>query len=513
MLRLIVLILLLSVCFFNAAEAQLKIVLMHCGQGNAAFIQSPSGKSAVIDASLSNTEGTNLLSFVRDTTAYTKTALRHLDYTFLGHYHADHITGMDEVINGLTNDSILVGCYDRGGSYGTTAYTNYVNAAGTKRTTSTLGQLFDLGSGVTLRTVCMNGQIWNGGSVSTTDENTSSLGLLLTYGSFKMVISTDIAGANSSPYSDMESLLAPVLGRVTAMVVNHHGSATSSNTTWTQTLHPKISIISCATNSYGHPTATAINNLTAVDSNYIYQTQPGSGAAIPAGRGVITNSNIWLLVDSTSVTVHYGTKDSTYPLNPLAVEFAGMNVINDQDENIEITWRTESENNCYQWRIERSAEDQTGFCEIGTAPGRGTANSPGQYKFTDRAILIDGTYYYRLAQIDHSGQTTIYGPVSINYQKGKPSLFWLAQSSPNPYSHGKLTINYALNNPAQTSLKIFNILGQDVKSLINEFKEAGFYSASWDGRDNNGREVSNGIYYYRLSSGQNSSCKKLIIIR
>jgi beta-lactamase superfamily II metal-dependent hydrolase len=102
----------------TAKSQQMKVVIMHCGQGNAAFIQSPSGKCAIIDGGPTNTEGTNLLSFIQDTIG-----LNHLDYTFVSHYHTDHITGLDEVINGLTRDSILVGCFDRGESYSTGAFT------------------------------------------------------------------------------------------------------------------------------------------------------------------------------------------------------------------------------------------------------------------------------------------------------------------------------------------------------------------------------------------------------
>ena len=88
------------------------------------------------------------------------------------------------------------------------------------------------------------------------------------------------------------------------MQVNHPRISDQHQHHLTQALHPKISVISCGpANGYGHPTQTAIDNLEAVDSNYIYQTEPGDAGAgtILAGRGVITNSNIWLLVNSTSV--------------------------------------------------------------------------------------------------------------------------------------------------------------------------------------------------------------------
>jgi beta-lactamase superfamily II metal-dependent hydrolase len=502
------LILFLSVAYFcwqTAESQQMKVVVMHCGQGNAAFVQSPSGVSAILDGSPSTTEGNNLLSFVQDTMG-----LSHLDYTFLGHYHADHINGMDELINGLGRDSIIVGCYDRGESYGTVAYTSYVTATGAKRATALLGQVFDLGSGVTLQCVSKNGKTLSGDSiVPGAEENNESMGMLLTYGNFKMLFANDIAGYNSGSYKDQETILAPDIGDISVLNVNHHGSATSSNPTYISTLQPEVSIITVGTNGYGHPTQLALDRLAALSTNHIYQTEIGGGGTLPAARDSIVNTNIWIMVGPSLYTV---AQRDTYYLAPLAVEFAGMQVMNDQDGDIKISWRTESENNSYQWLIERSDGDQGGFCGIGTVPGRGSANASGQYEFFDGSILKDGLYYYRLVQIDRSGQTTYYGPVSITYKKGIPAVFQLAQNHPNPFRH-VTTISYQLSNPGQTDLKVYNILGQEVKSLIDKYQEAGYYSAEWDGKDNLGNTVSGGIYYYRLSSDQNKSFKKLVFIR
>jgi competence protein ComEC len=500
------LILVLFACCCQIAESQqMKVVVMHCGQGNAAFIQSPSGKCAIIDGGPTNAEGTNLLSFIQDTMGLT-----HLDYTFVSHYHTDHITGLDDVINGLTSDSILTGCFDRGESYTTQAYTNYVNAAGSKRTTAVLGQVFDLGSGVSLQCVCKNGKTISGDSiVPGAEENNEALGLLLSCGSFKMLFANDIAGYNSGSYKDQESILAPDVGDISVLSVNHHGSATSSNPTYISTLQPEVSVISVGTNSYGHPAQAALDRLAALSTNNIYQTALGSGGTLPSARDSIVNSNIWILVGPSLYTV---ARRDTYNLAPQAVEFAGMNVTHTHDDNIKIDWRTESENNCYLWRVERSIEGQIGFAEIGTVPGKGTSSSPGQYEFTDRSVQYEGTYYYRLAQIDRSGQASYYGPVSINFRKGIPAYFQLAQNHPNPLRQAT-DISYQLPASGPVSLKVYNIMGQEVRTLANGIMPAGSHCASWDGRDDQGRQVSPGIYYYRLSSGSNSSCKKLTVIR
>lgn len=289
--------------------AQLRITCFDVGQGNGAYLQSPSGMNAIIDAGPSNTVGRRMWAFMRDSMH-----VKHLDYTFLSHYHLDHIDGMDRIIDSVQvyPDSFRIGAYDRGYSYTTAAYDEYVAAAGAKRHTATLGENYDFGNGVNAQCICANGKTLSGDSVTmNSEENNNSLGLLITYGTFKMVFATDIAGYNSGSYKDVESILAPDIGPVSVMVVNHHGSATSSNPTWVSTLDPKASIISIGqNNTYPHPTQEAIDRLCANSSTYIYQTEnsPTGGGTIPAGRGRVTNSNIHILVGDTSFTVsgdHY----------------------------------------------------------------------------------------------------------------------------------------------------------------------------------------------------------------
>lgn len=304
---------------FSAAllSAQLRITCFDVGQGNGAYIQSSSGKNAVIDAGPDDAVGQNIWSFIRDTMQ-----IRHLDYTFASHYHDDHIDGLDQILDSASvyPDSFRVGSYDRGYSYDNGAYDEYVASAGAKRHAVALGQVFDLDSGVTIQCVGLNGKTLSGDSIATsTDENNNSLALLIGYGAFKMIFATDLAGYNSSPYKDVETILAPDIGPVSVMIVNHHGSATSSNPAWVSTLKPAASIISMGhNNTYHHPTQETIDRLCANSGTYIYQTEdsPANSGIIPAGRGRVTNSNIHILVDETWFTVD----GDYYSLTPLGTE-------------------------------------------------------------------------------------------------------------------------------------------------------------------------------------------------
>jgi flagellar hook assembly protein FlgD len=63
------------------------------------------------------------------------------------------------------------------------------------------------------------------------------------------------------------------------------------------------------------------------------------------------------------------------------------------------------------------------------------------------------------------------------------------------------------------SLKIYNIKGELVRTLIEEYKPAGYHTVTWDGKNEDGMEVSSGVYFYRMVSGDFSSTKKMVMIK
>lgn len=74
-------------------------------------------------------------------------------------------------------------------------------------------------------------------------------------------------------------------------------------------------------------------------------------------------------------------------------------------------------------------------------------------------------------------------------------------------------INYQLPQNGVTSLKVYNLLGQEVRSLVNEFKSSGVYSSQWNGCDASNRRVSSGVYIIRLKSGEQSTTAKMVVVR
>ncbi|MCD6579942.1 MBL fold metallo-hydrolase [bacterium] len=299
---LIIFILILSIFSDN-----LKVYFVNVGQGDGTLIITPSGKTIVMDCNSGT--GDRILKILNDN-GYGNT----IDYMIATHYHDDHIGGLDDVINGsggYTGVDVIYGCYDRGGSSGTGAYTNYKNAVDSTtggRKTVILGSNIDLGDGVSFTFVTENGNVYNsGGSYFTTDENGLSVSIHLRYKEFDLFIGGDLT-------SGVEELLGPKLGDIDVYQVDHHGSTTSSAENFITAMKAEVSIISCGDgNSYGHPKQEIIDRLVSHNS-YIYQTELGAGGTIPIGKGEVASNTILLSTNGCSYDISYGTSPiKTYP--------------------------------------------------------------------------------------------------------------------------------------------------------------------------------------------------------
>jgi hypothetical protein len=95
---------------------------------------------------------------------------------------------------------------------------------------------------------------------------------------------------------------------------------------------------------------------------------------------------------------------------------------------------------------------------------------------------------------------------------GVPLQFKLSQNAPNPWASGT-RISYTLSHEAQVALRVYNPAGQLVRTLVDGGESAGFKQVAWDGRDDGGRRVPSGVYFYRLQAGAFSDTKKMVLIR
>jgi len=94
----------------------------------------------------------------------------------------------------------------------------------------------------------------------------------------------------------------------------------------------------------------------------------------------------------------------------------------------------------------------------------------------------------------------------------QPLGFALSQNYPNPFNPSTV-IQYRLPQSGHATLTIYNLLGEQVITLVNELKEAGSYSVRWDGRDRQGRAVANGVYVYQLGVGDLVAKRKMLYLK
>jgi hypothetical protein len=212
-----------------------------------------------------------------------------------------------------------------------------------------------------------------------------------------------------------------------------------------------------------------------------------------------TFSNIIFSFYNTSTT-----QVDSYEINdPLPVElvyFTG----NLNGNSVELRWRTETEVNNYGFSIERTTENSD-WLALGFAEGHGNSNSPNQYTFSDFDIYQSSDYNYRLKQTDNDG-TFEYSDV-ITVIVGVPILYSLGQNYPNPFNP-ETRIDYTLPEKQLVSLRIYNSLGELVRELVSEIKEAGSYSVMFDASN-----LSSGIYIYMVRASEFSENKKMILLK
>jgi beta-lactamase superfamily II metal-dependent hydrolase len=262
------------------APVGLTVMLVNVGQGDGIVVRSPSGQIHVIDAGPGGQGTVSMLP------AIAALAPLSYGYTFLSHFHEDHVGGLDEVLLALPFQFAI----DRGdvNRPSNTWNNNYIAAAGSRRQTVVLGNVYALGGGAVIRCIAHNGQVLGGAFVDPTtssqEENSRSLVLRLEYGQFAMWFAGDLTGGASGT-ADVEGPASLACGDVDVYKLNHHGSASSTNLNLVARLNPELCVVSAGVgNSFGHPTTSVVNRLNqAAAARALLATTTGSGNTIGFG--------------------------------------------------------------------------------------------------------------------------------------------------------------------------------------------------------------------------------------
>jgi hypothetical protein len=171
--------------------------------------------------------------------------------------------------------------------------------------------------------------------------------------------------------------------------------------------------------------------------------------------------------------------------------------------SIQLNWTTETEVNNYGFDVERKSS--TGSWEkISFVNGNGNSNSTKQYSFIDNEVN-SGTYSYRLKQIDNDGKYSYSKIIEISLLKSIE--YTLAQNYPNPFNPTTL-ISFTLPEAGTVKLTVYNLLGQEIKTLVSGYKDSGVHFYYFDAED-----LNSGVYIYKFETKGFTQTRKMTLFK
>jgi hypothetical protein len=244
---------------------------------------------------------------------------------------------------------------------------------------------------------------------------------------------------------------------------------------------------------------------------------PGSNAA-PTTLSYVDSDSLIKIVSQPAGTTYYyyafiteadGNNAWTAPIwvtvteSILPVELTSFNA--SEKNNIAIlNWSTATETNNVGFEIEKK-ESGSVWNKIGFISGNGTSSSKNSYSYSDKLKGNEKQVFYRLKQIDKDGNYKYSNEIELNV--ALPIIYSLEQNYPNPFNPAT-TIKYQIAKAGNVSLKIYDVLGKEIKTLVNENQAEGFYNIKFDAS-----KLTSGVYIYRLKSNNFVSSKKMILVK
>ncbi|WKZ68546.1 MAG: T9SS type A sorting domain-containing protein [Melioribacteraceae bacterium] len=223
-----------------------------------------------------------------------------------------------------------------------------------------------------------------------------------------------------------------------------------------------------------------------------------------------------IIIDGIRVSDSWSQAPLPVELTKFEAEYA--------NNSVQLNWETATETNNAGFEVQRQNSElgtQNSEWEVLTfIPGHGTTNSPKYYSYTDNDLPDLDKVFYRLRQIDNDGTDAYSKTVEVDLG-GVTSVedemqfeFALEQNYPNPFNP-VTTINFTLPSVGtthelslQAKLTVYNLLGQEVHTLVNEVKSAGSYQIQFDASD-----LPSGIYFYSLTYGNHNQTRKLALLK
>ena len=223
------------------------------------------------------------------------------------------------------------------------------------------------------------------------------------------------------------------------------------------------------------------------------------------------SSDVTPVFSATSLSVSVTTLEATLPveMSDFGYSLKGNQII--------LNWETKTETGNFGWEVESrqiplnpplvkvETNGVSGeFQKIGFVAGKGTTTEKQIYSFASPITHHSSQEFFRLKQIDTDGNASYSNVLSVNLQPEKISLF---QNYPNPFNP-VTSVSYQLASNSFVSLVVYDLLGKEIKTLVNKNKEAGNYTVDFDATN-----LPSGIYFYKLTAGKFSETKKMTVLK
>jgi len=172
-----------------------------------------------------------------------------------------------------------------------------------------------------------------------------------------------------------------------------------------------------------------------------------------------------------------------------------------------LSWQMAVETVTSSFRIERSESLEGEFVALDLPILMSSALS---FSCTDYSVQPGKTYWYRIVLVGSSGEES-YGPIEVRVD-AVPTAYRAYQSYPNPFNP-LCNIRYDIARAGKVTVRVFDVDGSLVRTLVDGWREPGVYSEIWEGRREDGKELPSGVYFYRLEAGDFVATHKLVLLR
>jgi hypothetical protein len=183
------------------------------------------------------------------------------------------------------------------------------------------------------------------------------------------------------------------------------------------------------------------------------------------------------------------------------------------DKGVEINWATQSEVNNLGFFIWRADQVDGEYVQVTNQliAGLGNSSTGSEYSFVDGNVGSKSVYWYKIEEISTTGESEFLGPISV-MSNFIPDEFALAQNYPNPFNP-VTTIVYDVPAQSDVTIRIFSLLGKQVKTIFNEKQSPGRFELEWNGTDDTGRKLASGVYFLRMDADGFTQMRKMTILR